>query len=89
VCLTIALDAVCLVYDSTLQYCSIINNSWYVSVGKYQEVGHWLTAAPRGVKMGIPYLIPNITLGSFGAVTQVFFLDLNRFCVVVVFALLL
>lgn len=39
---------------------------------KYQEVGHWLTAAPRGVKMGIPYLIPNITLGSFGAVTQVF-----------------
>lgn len=37
-------------------------------------MGHWLTAAPRGVKMGIPYLIPNITLGSFGAVTQVFFL---------------
>lgn len=37
----------------------------------YQEVGHWLAAAPRGVKMGIPYLIPNITLGSFGAVTQV------------------
>lgn len=40
----------------------------------YQEVGHWLMAAPRGVKMGIPFLIPNITLGSFGAVTQVIFL---------------
>lgn len=36
----------------------------------FHEVGHWLTATPRGVKMGIPYLVPNITLGSFGAVTQ-------------------
>lgn len=36
----------------------------------FHEVGHWLAAAPRGVKLGIPYLIPNITLGSFGAVTQ-------------------
>ncbi|CAM6045604.1 unnamed protein product [Sphagnum compactum] len=36
----------------------------------FHEVGHWLAAAPRKVKMGIPYLIPNITLGSFGAVTQ-------------------
>jgi hypothetical protein len=36
----------------------------------FHEAGHWLAAAPRKVKMGIPYLIPNITLGSFGAVTQ-------------------
>jgi hypothetical protein len=41
---------------------------------QFQEVGHWLAAAPRKVKMGIPFLIPNITLGSFGAITQVFWL---------------
>lgn len=36
----------------------------------FHEVGHWLAAAPRGVKMSIPYFTPNITLGSFGAITQ-------------------
>ena len=36
-----------------------------------QEVGHFLAAFPKKVKLGIPYFIPNITLGSFGAITQV------------------
>lgn len=34
------------------------------------ELGHRLAAAPRNVKLGIPYFIPNITLGSFGSITQ-------------------
>ncbi|KAL0383301.1 UNVERIFIED_CONTAM: putative zinc metalloprotease EGY1, chloroplastic [Sesamum calycinum] len=34
------------------------------------EVGHVLAAFPRKVKLSIPYFIPNITLGSFGAITQ-------------------
>lgn len=34
------------------------------------EVGHLLVAFPRKVKLSIPYFIPNITLGSFGAITQ-------------------
>ncbi|XP_024541734.1 probable zinc metalloprotease EGY1, chloroplastic isoform X2 [Selaginella moellendorffii] len=36
----------------------------------FHEIGHRLAAAPLGVKLGIPYFIPNITLGSFGAITQ-------------------
>ncbi|KAL2610797.1 hypothetical protein R1flu_022489 [Riccia fluitans] len=36
----------------------------------FHELGHRLAAAPRNVKLGIPYFIPNITLGSFGAITQ-------------------
>nr|XP_024402167.1 probable zinc metalloprotease EGY1, chloroplastic [Physcomitrium patens]PNR35432.1 hypothetical protein PHYPA_023332 [Physcomitrium patens] len=36
----------------------------------FHEVGHWLAAAPRRVKLSIPYFVPNITLGSFGAITQ-------------------
>lgn len=36
-----------------------------------QEVGHFLAAFPKKVKLGIPFLIPNSTLGSFGAITQV------------------
>lgn len=36
-----------------------------------QEVGHFLAAFPKKVKLSIPYFIPNITLGSFGAITQV------------------
>lgn len=36
-----------------------------------QEVGHLLAAFPKNVKLSIPYFIPNITLGSFGAITQV------------------
>ncbi|GER51997.1 ethylene-dependent gravitropism-deficient andyellow-green 1 [Striga asiatica] len=34
------------------------------------EVGHLLAAFPRKVKLSIPFFIPNITLGSFGAITQ-------------------
>ena len=36
-----------------------------------QEVGHFLAAFPKNVKLSIPFFIPNITLGSFGAITQV------------------
>lgn len=36
----------------------------------FHEVGHILAAFPKKVKLGIPFLIPNITLGSFGAITQ-------------------
>ncbi|WRX23948.1 hypothetical protein QQP08_016435 [Theobroma cacao] len=34
------------------------------------EVGHFLAAFPKKVKLSIPFFIPNITLGSFGAITQ-------------------
>ncbi|KGN53907.1 probable zinc metalloprotease EGY1, chloroplastic [Cucumis sativus] len=36
----------------------------------FHEVGHFLAAFPKKVKLSIPYFIPNITLGSFGAITQ-------------------
>ncbi|KAI7991536.1 hypothetical protein LOK49_LG12G02172 [Camellia lanceoleosa] len=36
-----------------------------------EEVGHFLAAFPKKVKLSIPFFIPNITLGSFGAITQV------------------
>ncbi|KAK0601173.1 hypothetical protein LWI29_021852 [Acer saccharum] len=36
----------------------------------FHEVGHFLAAFPKRVKLSIPYFIPNITLGSFGAITQ-------------------
>ncbi|KAL7097509.1 hypothetical protein ACP275_10G149600 [Erythranthe tilingii] len=36
----------------------------------FHEVGHFLAAFPRKVKLSIPYFIPNITLGNFGAITQ-------------------
>nr|XP_010909993.1 probable zinc metalloprotease EGY1, chloroplastic isoform X4 [Elaeis guineensis] len=41
-----------------------------LGVQLFHEVGHFLAAFPKKVKLGIPYLIPNITLGSFGAITQ-------------------
>nr|GLL24435.1 probable zinc metalloprotease EGY1, chloroplastic isoform X1 [Ipomoea trifida] len=41
-----------------------------LGVQLFHEVGHFLAAFPRKVKLSIPYLIPNITLGSFGAITQ-------------------
>lgn len=41
-----------------------------LGVQLFHEVGHFLAAFPRKVKMSIPYFIPNITLGSFGAITQ-------------------
>ncbi|XP_057954383.1 probable zinc metalloprotease EGY1, chloroplastic isoform X2 [Malania oleifera] len=36
----------------------------------FHEVGHFLAAFPKKVNLSIPYFIPNITLGSFGAITQ-------------------
>lgn len=36
-----------------------------------QEIGHFLAAFPQNVKLGIPFFIPNFTLGTFGAITQV------------------
>lgn len=36
----------------------------------FHELGHRLAAARYGVKLGIPYFVPNITVGTFGAVTQ-------------------
>ncbi|KAK4415358.1 putative zinc metalloprotease EGY1, chloroplastic [Sesamum alatum] len=41
-----------------------------LGVQLFHEVGHILAAFPRKVKLSIPYFIPNITLGSFGAITQ-------------------
>ncbi|GAB2235459.1 hypothetical protein Droror1_Dr00025884 [Drosera rotundifolia] len=41
-----------------------------LGVQLFHEIGHLLTAFPRKVKLSIPYFIPNITLGSFGAITQ-------------------
>ncbi|KAH0469214.1 hypothetical protein IEQ34_002446 [Dendrobium chrysotoxum] len=35
-----------------------------------QEIGHFAVAFSKKVKLGIPFFIPNITLGSFGAITQ-------------------
>ncbi|KAG6751943.1 hypothetical protein POTOM_044158 [Populus tomentosa] len=36
----------------------------------FHELGHFLAAFPKKVKLSIPFCIPNITLGSFGAITQ-------------------
>lgn len=41
-----------------------------LGVQLFHEVGHFLTAFPKKVKLSIPFFIPNITLGSFGAITQ-------------------
>ncbi|CAH9061847.1 unnamed protein product [Cuscuta europaea] len=41
-----------------------------LGVQLFHEVGHLLVAFQRKVKLSIPYFIPNITLGSFGAITQ-------------------
>lgn len=41
-----------------------------LGVQLFHEVGHFLAAFPKKVKLGIPFFIPNITLGSFGAITQ-------------------
>ncbi|XP_062114386.1 probable zinc metalloprotease EGY1, chloroplastic [Humulus lupulus] len=37
----------------------------------FHEVGQFLAVFPKKVTLSIPYFIPNITLGSFGAITQV------------------
>ncbi|KAI7991429.1 hypothetical protein LOK49_LG12G02200 [Camellia lanceoleosa] len=36
----------------------------------HMEVGHFFAAFPKKVKLSIPFFIPHITLGSFGAITQ-------------------
>ncbi|CAN1271847.1 Probable zinc metalloprotease EGY1, chloroplastic [Linum perenne] len=36
----------------------------------FHELGHFIAAFPKKVKLSIPFFIPNITLGSFGAITQ-------------------
>lgn len=36
----------------------------------FHEVAHWLVAAQKRVRLGVPYIIPNITIGSFGSITQ-------------------
>ncbi|KAG9136751.1 hypothetical protein Leryth_004511 [Lithospermum erythrorhizon] len=41
-----------------------------LGVQMIHEIGHFLAAFPRKVKLSIPFLIPNITLGTFGAITQ-------------------
>ncbi|KVH90533.1 Peptidase M50 [Cynara cardunculus var. scolymus] len=41
-----------------------------LGVQLFHEVGHFLAALPKKVKLSIPFFIPNITLGSFGAITQ-------------------
>ncbi|ONK65056.1 uncharacterized protein A4U43_C07F33050 [Asparagus officinalis] len=41
-----------------------------LGVQLFHEVGHYLAAFPKKVKLGLPFFIPNITLGSFGAITQ-------------------
>ncbi|XP_021721248.1 probable zinc metalloprotease EGY1, chloroplastic [Chenopodium quinoa] len=41
-----------------------------LGVQLFHEIGHYLAAFPKNVKLSIPYFIPNITLGSFGAITQ-------------------
>ncbi|KAJ3670351.1 hypothetical protein LUZ60_010675 [Juncus effusus] len=41
-----------------------------LGVQLFHEVGHYLAAFGNKVRLSIPYFIPNITLGSFGAITQ-------------------
>eukprot|EP00899_Mesostigma_viride_P005092 jgi/Mesvir1/14584/Mv05259-RA.3 len=35
------------------------------------EIGHRIVAGSKGVKLGVPFFIPNLNLGLFGAVTQI------------------
>ncbi|XP_062214365.1 probable zinc metalloprotease EGY1, chloroplastic isoform X2 [Phragmites australis] len=41
-----------------------------LAIQLFHEVGHFLAAYPKNVKLGIPFFIPNFTLGTFGAITQ-------------------
>ncbi|KAL5684086.1 hypothetical protein ACJX0J_010471, partial [Zea mays] len=41
-----------------------------LSIQLFHEIGHFLAAFPKNVKLGIPFFIPNFTLGTFGAITQ-------------------
>ncbi|KAG2497626.1 hypothetical protein HYH03_004366 [Edaphochlamys debaryana] len=40
-----------------------------MGISFFHEVGHRIAAAVRGVKLGPTYFIPNLQLGSFGAIT--------------------
>lgn len=62
---------------------SYIGDIWFSYFGSryfvcLQELGHFLAAVPKKVKLSIPYFIPNITLGSFGAITQVIILIVSH-----------
>lgn len=41
-----------------------------LGIQAFHELGHFLMARQRKVKLGVPFLIPNITIGSFGSITQ-------------------
>jgi membrane-associated protease RseP (regulator of RpoE activity) len=41
-----------------------------LGVQLFHELAHWLVAKQRNVRLGIPFLIPNITIGTFGSITQ-------------------
>uniref|UniRef100_R7W7F9 Speckle-type POZ protein n=1 Tax=Aegilops tauschii TaxID=37682 RepID=R7W7F9_AEGTA len=41
-----------------------------LAIQLFHEVGHFLAAYPKNVKLGIPFFIPNFTLGTFGSITQ-------------------
>ena len=42
------------------------------------EIGHWIAAATKKIKLSIPYPIPNGQLGTFGSITQIKSLPENR-----------
>ncbi len=42
-----------------------------VAINLSHELGHRLAAAVRNVKLGPTYFIPNLQLGSFGAITPI------------------
>ena len=42
-----------------------------LGVNFLHEVGHRIAAAARGVKLGPTYFIPNLQIGSFGAITPI------------------
>ncbi|WVZ57775.1 hypothetical protein U9M48_008118 [Paspalum notatum var. saurae] len=41
-----------------------------LAIQLFHEIGHFLAAFPKNVKLSIPFFIPNFTLGTFGAITQ-------------------
>jgi hypothetical protein len=49
-----------------------------VGINLSHEVGHKVAAAARGVKLGPTFFIPNLQLGSFGAITPITSLLKNR-----------
>ncbi|KAF5937928.1 hypothetical protein HYC85_025434 [Camellia sinensis] len=59
----------------TLSWLTYLELFWFCTGVEYGglnfEVGHFLAAFPKKVKLSIPFFIPNITLGSFGAITHI------------------